>query len=142
MNRRLFPELDLLPTRAEQRRLLRSAIRKGERENTRVITYTVMFLILQFLLLWAIPPVAQTVMGRSLDLWHEYACVALATIISTTTYIFLTRSAIRRYLREELRRVGFQICVNCGYDLRGQTDPRCPECGAEFCVADTNNETS
>jgi hypothetical protein len=23
-------------------------------------------------------------------------------------------------------------CNQCGYDLRGQTTPRCPECGAEF----------
>jgi hypothetical protein len=23
-------------------------------------------------------------------------------------------------------------CVHCGYDLRGQTDPRCPECGRSF----------
>lgn len=23
-------------------------------------------------------------------------------------------------------------CLRCGYDLRGQTTPRCPECGLEF----------
>ena len=23
-------------------------------------------------------------------------------------------------------------CLNCGYDLRGQVEPRCPECGTEF----------
>ena len=23
-------------------------------------------------------------------------------------------------------------CLNCGYDLRGQVEPRCPECGSEF----------
>ena len=25
-----------------------------------------------------------------------------------------------------------RLCVNCGYDLRASTTPRCPECGAEF----------
>ena len=35
---------------------------------------------------------------------------------------------VRRYLQER----GIAVCLNCGYDLRGQRDPRCPECGREF----------
>lgn len=35
----------------------------------------------------------------------------------------------RRYLRERLIARGVPICLKCGYDLRGQVEPRCPECG-------------
>lgn len=46
------------------------------------------------------------------------------------TYLF--RARIRRYLRKELAESGVPICVKCGYDLRGQSAPRCPECGTPF----------
>ena len=36
------------------------------------------------------------------------------------------------FIRRELRRQGFLVCMHCGYDLRGQTVLRCPECGAPF----------
>jgi hypothetical protein len=45
---------------------------------------------------------------------------------------WLFRSPIRRRLREELVKQGVPICIPCGYDLRGQSEPRCPECGAAF----------
>ena len=42
------------------------------------------------------------------------------------------RRWMRVYLREYLNDHGIPICRNCGYDLRGQVNPRCPECGMEF----------
>ena len=39
------------------------------------------------------------------------------------------RRRCRRYLRAQLIERGIPICLKCGYDLRGQVDPRCPECG-------------
>jgi hypothetical protein len=44
----------------------------------------------------------------------------------------LVRHAARRQLRERLVELGVPICIHCGYDLRGQTVPRCPECGRGF----------
>jgi len=35
-------------------------------------------------------------------------------------------------VRRLKRRLTNGLCVNCGYDLRGLTLPRCPECGAPF----------
>jgi len=41
----------------------------------------------------------------------------------------LFRKSMRVYLRQYLNDHGIPICQNCGYDLRGQGTPRCPECG-------------
>ncbi len=40
------------------------------------------------------------------------------------------RNPARKSLRRSLLRLGVPICVGCGYDVRGQQEPRCPECGA------------
>ncbi len=45
---------------------------------------------------------------------------------------FGLRKPFQRTLREALQRKGVPICLKCGYDLRGQTEPRCPECGTPF----------
>lgn len=47
-------------------------------------------------------------------------------------YFWLRRHRARRILRAHLIKRGVPICLHCGYDLRGQTDPRCPECGRPF----------
>ena len=46
--------------------------------------------------------------------------------------MWLNRGKMRRCLREHLVRFGFAVCLDCGYDLRGQTVSRCPECGKRF----------
>ncbi len=38
---------------------------------------------------------------------------------------------LRRH-RQQIRKIEQGICVVCGYDLRGQVEPRCPECGTPF----------
>lgn len=40
--------------------------------------------------------------------------------------------SIRRSLRYQLVRKGIPICIHCGYDLRGQVQYNCPECGTGF----------
>lgn len=42
------------------------------------------------------------------------------------------RQPFRRHLRERLAARGVPICIPCGYDLRGLTEARCPECGTPF----------
>lgn len=49
--------------------------------------------------------------------------------------IVLFRRQIHRSLRRQLVERGVAICVGCGYDLRGQVEPRCPECGEPFDLA-------
>ena len=42
------------------------------------------------------------------------------------------RHRCRRFLRQQLAAHGIPVCLKCGYDLRGQTEPRCSECGTSF----------
>lgn len=44
----------------------------------------------------------------------------------------IRRHRLDRSLREQLVQRGVPICLECGYDLRGQTEARCPECGTAF----------
>jgi hypothetical protein len=49
-----------------------------------------------------------------------------------TTWLISTRRRMRLHLRKELIKRGHRICIQCGYDLRGLPEPRCPECGTPF----------
>lgn len=42
------------------------------------------------------------------------------------------RKWMRAFLRAYLNDHGILICLDCGYDLRGQIELRCPECGTVF----------
>jgi hypothetical protein len=42
------------------------------------------------------------------------------------------RKIMRRRIRERLRKHGIHLCLNCGYDLRGNRSLRCAECGTEW----------
>lgn len=50
-------------------------------------------------------------------------------LTSFAVFYWLFRGRLRRSLRQQLAERGHMICAQCMYDLRGQDDPRCPECG-------------
>lgn len=71
-------------------------------------------------------------------LTRAVASAILGTIVGVAVglaFQYLWRRPVQRYLREQLIARGVPICLHCGYDLRGQTEPRCPECGREFAEA-------
>jgi hypothetical protein len=41
------------------------------------------------------------------------------------------RESLKQALRQELNRRGWPVCLRCGYDLHGQVESRCPECGTQ-----------
>jgi len=56
--------------------------------------------------------------------WPDFIALPVILILWLPWFLLLERVAV-------LERLGFR-CRQCGYDLRGQTVPRCPECGQEF----------
>jgi hypothetical protein len=66
-------------------------------------------------------PEAETIMafhGMSVPLWP---------LLLVAAYL-----AIREVRRVSLQRRRRGHCKNCGYDLQGLPEPRCPECGSPF----------
>jgi len=68
------------------------------------------------------------------------ATLSLAGTLSMAVFMWWVQyrclqPRIQRWLREELVRRKVPICVICGYDLRGQTTSRCPECGTSSPLA-------
>ncbi len=59
----------------------------------------------------------------------------VSILVYVGVFLICVRALSRRThlkLRQALVERGVGICIPCGYDLRGQTEPRCPECGASF----------
>ncbi len=50
-------------------------------------------------------------------------------VLTMLIELWSARRAITRALRERLIAEGTIVCRRCGYDLRGQIEQRCPECG-------------
>ena len=68
-----------------------------------------------------------------LPLWIG-SIITIIVIAFGSAYISITywRRPYTRFLRQYLQERGVAVCLDCGYDLRGQTEPRCPECGQPF----------
>lgn len=70
---------------------------------------------------WAVP-------ARQISI--VLAIVIPMALIPTIALVHYRRW-MRAFLREYLNEHGIAVCRSCGYDLRGQAHPRCPECGAD-----------
>jgi hypothetical protein len=72
---------------------------------------------------------------RLLSFLPQQLEVALQVLVFSAWWVFLIwffRREIQRRLRLQLLQEGVPICIDCGYQLRGLTEPRCPECGKPF----------
>jgi hypothetical protein len=54
----------------------------------------------------------------------DFAIIPVIIGLAAPYFLLIDRAVV-------LERCGFR-CRQCGYDLQGQTVPRCPECGREF----------
>lgn len=59
-----------------------------------------------------------------IGVWIVFTCVA--------TRKFIFHLAMRLHEKELKRRADAGLCLHCGYDLRGLTWARCPECSTPF----------
>jgi len=62
--------------------------------------------------------------------WGYWLALPVVVAVGYVNFVLFDRAVV-------LERAGFR-CRRCGYDLRGQIEPRCPECGWEFDAADTS----
>lgn len=124
----LYPELERFADANEAERLL---------EGYHVFrTRHVVGIIIAVLLVSAVGVLGITIPfehHRGIPFWSMAApgvIIETAGVVAALEWIRFRRS--RRYLREQLQVRGVPICIACGYDLRGLTEPRCPECGTAF----------
>ncbi len=115
---RWFPELERF-SEPERRKALRGATPYGL-----LLTWVVVFVSLS----WCAIPILKWLQrsGGTIPL-----VLGLAATWSTPVLlaVWVVRNPIRRGLRRQLATNGLPICVQCGYDTRELTEPRCPECG-------------
>jgi hypothetical protein len=69
--------------------------------------------------------------GVASDL-RGFVNAAVLVLLLLYGYDMLWRRRALRLMRKRLNELGRPVCLHCGYDLRGQTHPRCPECGRPF----------
>ncbi len=67
---------------------------------------------------------------------HMWLILVLTMLVwfaaQIVTTVWVLRNIYGPHLRRAMRDVGWEVCIKCGYSLRGLEDvKRCPECGAK-----------
>ena len=74
----------------------------------------------------ALPPALTGFFSGKNAIYFRSALLGLSLVPAIQ---FLWYRPRRQHLRRWLVDRGVPICLRCGYDLSGQVEPRCPECG-------------
>ena len=122
---RVIPELAMFPTDKQRKVAMRNASSILGPRSSRLWLWLLLFLMAAGGLIAVAPQITSLhpIAGR---LWPSLIVPLMAT------WMWFCRSVVRRRLCEQLVAKGVPICIKCGYDLRGQNVPRCPECGTPF----------
>ena len=127
---RLYPELDRFPAGFERSRALRRATASWIYWLALIVALCcaeAAFVGARKNLL----PLAYGSIGGSVFVWNLVVAIILGGMVGIGLS-FAFRNWIRTRLRQQLISKGVPICIRCGYDLRAQVIPRCPECGTPF----------
>ena len=122
-NSRLFPELNLLETKVERKKVYLRALKRLRRSPQLWIYYAIAIVVLGATMFLAL-----RVRGRFP--WGLAGLIVGFSFAASIQFVF--RRPLRKQIRLQLVAMGIPICIACGYDLRGQRQPRCPECGRPF----------
>lgn len=127
---RLFPELMLLRTAGA-----RDAAFRAAKPFFRLSSNSSIFFFVA-LLLSGPAGILSLLAGLRVPLYvAHFSAFAVLSLFFSCGNVLFARRRITRNLRRQLVDRTIPICVGCGYDLRGQRDPRCPECGESFDAA-------
>ncbi len=135
---RWCPELALFPTDDARRTALRQAARLRE-----MLPLLLLFLIVAEVITELLGPLLASLAFTGLSHAIQTAPALAHTLLTTLLYLAMGATALhfwwqprfRKSIRRQLVQAGIAVCMKCGYDLRGQTQPRCPECGTPFDVS-------
>lgn len=129
-----LPELALLPDEAARQAAIRSVRRRVFAQNVYFLLYAgALTLVAMFSSRRLLAALAPLIAWLNLPNW---AGIALLALLLAGACVFgaavLFNGSAKRALRRELVARGVAVCLRCGYDCRGQREPRCPECSAPF----------
>ena len=127
---KLYPELEHFETREEAGRVLKvwhERLMISPKFWLALIGYTVVVGLTGTLLVFYLRPW----FGFSSGIFGAIVCAASGGT-GMAAISWLWRRQCRQFLRAKLLSRGVPVCVQCCYDLRGQHEPRCPECGTSF----------
>ncbi len=133
---RWFPELQHFPDeQAAPAALLQT--------RARILQQPGHALLLAGLILAAAVLIALVVIGlkwrfRVDATWLAMLSGVLAGGIGVAIAQFKLRRPMQRDLRRQPVNMGIPVCTGCGYDLRGNTSGRCPECGVQVHTSDAS----
>ena len=126
---RFFPELRYIKN-PEQLKQLNQAYRRAPGRLARVIKY--LSLCIGVIVIIAVPVgLGAKQLGLSPGIMGAIQGGMIGLVMPLTANHIL-RHPYRRFIRQFLQEQGVPVCLNCGYDLRGQTEPRCSACGEVF----------
>ena len=125
-----FSELDQLDTKEEQQAVYKQALKKVCKRPRFWL-----YMILGTMFLPAGATIIFVWFGRAVPMppWLKGSLIGgIVAGFFAGSWQFVFRSAIQKEIRIEMIARGVPVCMGCGYDLRGQVEQRCPECGRPF----------
>ena len=126
---RLLPELERFTT-SEARS---HAIQRAKQSRPIVLLVLIYVLLIAIGILgWRYGLQRVIPHGFLRDVVVQSVVISLLVLCGQYLGLVFWRARMRRILREDLNDLGIRICLSCGYELRGQGEPRCPECGTAF----------
>ncbi len=126
---RRLPEFHLFASEADRVRAIAELDREVNRTRAfaRLVAWVVVIgIILANLSLWFVPAISPW--GFDGQGWMAASIVAFAC---TAIIIWGWRRSVVRHIRAKLIEMGVPVCRQCGYEMRGLVEARCPECGWE-----------
>ena len=126
-----YPELLLFPDDATRKKVWQLAVNKTVRSPIAFLLMCGFVMLIQGYFSYVVPHL--TFIVRVLP---GYLIAAIGGGIGgglgAAVILWFGRNKIHRFLRQQLLEMRIPVCMHCGYDLRGQEEARCPECGQEF----------
>lgn len=129
----LLPELRLARTGAEEEEALRRS-KFGVRSWQRIIWLgTVVPALIAGIAILAVTIERALPLHWGIKLLLQTTSITCFSATVSLLFNWTWRNPMRKEVRIYLQGIGVPICIKCGYDLRGQTIARCPECATPFC---------